>query len=244
MREAEQVLEADPNAFRILFKAACRASWKENRTTGLGVGQAFVGYTDFPSMGRQQYRGACKRILTCGFATIRTTTKGSIISLQGHGFADFTPYGTTIKTTNEQPSSNHQATTNEDGKTIRRKIKDYTEIFEDFWNAYPKARRQAKKKTYQSWQRIDCEIHQTIVNHVKERVRHDMQWAKDNGQFAPMATTFLNQQRWEDEYEGIRRAKPVNKNRPAQVMYKPDGTKIIRKSDGRAVDIKSLLNEL
>ena len=119
----EQLITTDPNAYLILSLCTFRAAWKDNPVTGMMTGQAVMGFTDFPYLTRQQYREATKRIARYGFATIKTTNKGTLVSLNEHGFAQFGDGRTTIKTPIEQPSNNHQTTTNEEGKKLRKKEK-------------------------------------------------------------------------------------------------------------------------
>ena len=139
----------DPNALCILMLATQRATWKGNPINGLKPGQAYMGYTDFPCMSRQQYRGACKRLLTYGFATIETTNKGTVVSLNGCGFADFSCHTTTTKPTIEQPSSNHQTTTREERKKERKKELKNTPlppkgVMLDLWKEYLRTRTRLK----------------------------------------------------------------------------------------------------
>lgn len=67
--------------------------------------------------------------------------------------------------------------------------------FERFWSAYPKkVDKQGAKK---SFRKVDAGIDvllTTLENH-----KRSAQWSKDNGQFIPNPTTWLNQRRWETE---------------------------------------------
>lgn len=72
--------------------------------------------------------------------------------------------------------------------------------FDDFWNAYP--RKEGKAACLKKWQqkRLDDSA-MTIVAHVTQRAKDDKKW-KDG--YVPMPMTFLNQERWTDEYERIK----------------------------------------
>lgn len=72
-------------------------------------------------------------------------------------------------------------------------------MFSEFWKVYP--RKQAKAAALKKWQakKLDAEA-QAIVAHVEVRAKKDKQWL--NG-FIPMPATFLNQERWHDEYESV-----------------------------------------
>ena len=70
--------------------------------------------------------------------------------------------------------------------------------FDRFWNEYP--RKVGKEKARQSW-RTTAKIRPTIekvIAAVQRAISSD-QWLKDNGQFIPHPSTWLNQGRWDDQ---------------------------------------------
>lgn len=75
----------------------------------------------------------------------------------------------------------------------------YTAKFEQWWEAYP--RKTAKFKAFQSWQsHVDeNETALAVIADTEKRGRMRF-WATDKSKI-PMPTTFLNQHRWEDEWE-------------------------------------------
>lgn len=70
--------------------------------------------------------------------------------------------------------------------------------FADFWSAYPKKR--AKKPCLAKWKakRLDDQADRIIAD-VQARLQRDRRWLDG---FAPDPLTYLNQERWDDEYEG------------------------------------------
>lgn len=72
--------------------------------------------------------------------------------------------------------------------------------FERFWSLYP--RKVSKKKAEQAWLKIcpNEALTETILKSL-ETHRKSPQWLKDGGQFIPHATTWLNQERWNDEVD-------------------------------------------
>lgn len=72
--------------------------------------------------------------------------------------------------------------------------------FDEFWAAYPK--KVGKKAAQASWNKIkpDTELHDKIMTAIG-RARATEQWQRENGRFIPNPTTWLNQGRWDDEYE-------------------------------------------
>lgn len=75
-------------------------------------------------------------------------------------------------------------------------IKD--ELFNQFWLAYPK--KVAKKQTMSKFKTIvkDQTTLDTILFDISRRLKTD-EWSKNNGQFIPHPSTYLNQERWNDE---------------------------------------------
>ena len=80
------------------------------------------------------------------------------------------------------------------------KDKEDKNNFEKFWTEYP--RKISKKKAEQVFLKIspDNELFKKIMSTL-ETAKRLPQWTKDNGQFIPHPTTWLNQERWNDELE-------------------------------------------
>lgn len=70
--------------------------------------------------------------------------------------------------------------------------------FERFWNVYP--RKVSKQHALKSWLKIspDEALANTIISSLNEQ-KESQQWTKDNGQFIPHPTTWLNRKGWLDE---------------------------------------------
>ncbi len=76
--------------------------------------------------------------------------------------------------------------------------KTYCSDFLEFWKCYPK--KTGKGKAYQVWKKLKNP--KTTLLKIKAALVWQKkldQWSKDNGQFIPYPTTYLNQRRWEDE---------------------------------------------
>lgn len=76
------------------------------------------------------------------------------------------------------------------------------ERFEAFWKIYPK--KQGKGAAVKAWKKIrpDRQLFETILKSVQDNVNRNQQWKRDNGQYIPNPSTWLNQQRWLDEIPG------------------------------------------
>jgi hypothetical protein len=69
--------------------------------------------------------------------------------------------------------------------------------FESFWTCYP--RKTGKKAAWKAWQHAkDKPPVENIIAAVTAQ-KQSSQWRKDNGQFIPLPSTWLNQGRWSDE---------------------------------------------
>lgn len=81
---------------------------------------------------------------------------------------------------------------------IRLELK---EQFKKFWKVYP--RKQKKQPSEDAWLKHvkTVELANQIIEHIDIRKKSDPQWLKDGGQFIPLASTFLNQGLWSDEYK-------------------------------------------
>jgi hypothetical protein len=104
-RAAEDLLEADPDAYLLMSQIMFRALRKKNKYNrhGLEPNQALVG--DFESCGltRQRYRSALLRLKTNHLITTKKTNKGTIATILGTEFCDINPE-------NKTQQNNHQAT--------------------------------------------------------------------------------------------------------------------------------------
>jgi len=107
---------------------------------------------------------------------------------------------------------------NDNGVKSKKKIKnkkknkdplkdEYSKEFLSFWESYPK--RKDKAKAYQSWLKIDVSngMLKTILDAIEIQKKCD-QW--QNPQYIPMPTTWLNNSRWEDETDGVKKPEPFD----------------------------------
>ena len=72
--------------------------------------------------------------------------------------------------------------------------------FWKFWELYPK--KQAKQTTIKAYMKLFKDnkkiTHEELINAVKKQSK-SKQWLKDGGEFIPLPSTWLNQERWLDE---------------------------------------------
>lgn len=88
------------------------------------------------------------------------------------------------------------------GKISKDSIAQCLERFNDFWSMYP--RKVAKPKALKVWEKInpDKDVFLKIMSSL-EIQKKSSQWTKDDGQFIPHPTTWLNQERWNDETQVV-----------------------------------------
>ena len=67
--------------------------------------------------------------------------------------------------------------------------------FEQFWKCYP--RKEGKQKARSAFTKVDVDIE--ILLAALEQHKKSAQWLKNNGEFIPHASTWLNGRRWEDQ---------------------------------------------
>ena len=100
---------------------------------------------------------------------------------------------------------------------------ELAEAFEVFWKLYPN--KVAKQKARKAWDKIkpDAELRQRLITALgNHRVSRD--WSKDDGQYIPMASTWLNGERWNDILKPVSTAGKPYTNLPTHTpdMYQGD----------------------
>ena len=86
-------------------------------------------------------------------------------------------------------------------KVKESKVKIYScPFFIEFWNLYPK--KEGKGEAWKAWLKVDPKPNNEMIKIMENTIikyKKTDQWKKDNGQFIPLPSTWLNQRRWEDE---------------------------------------------
>lgn len=116
LHRSKQTMELlkDQNAFVLLTCIALRAKRTSDfNVSGLSAGEALLGDYKNYGMSRQEYRTATNKLEKYGFATFKRTNKGTVARLVDCVIYDI---NIELKQPSEQPSANHQATTNKNEK--------------------------------------------------------------------------------------------------------------------------------
>ena len=87
----------------------------------------------------------------------------------------------------------------EDTNIIKEQKSEIDEMFDMFWIVYPK--KSNKKGAKVSFKRIkNLKTEFPLIMEALERFKKSKQWTKQNGEFIPLPTTWINQERWKDEH--------------------------------------------
>lgn len=158
---------------------------------------------------RQRLRTILERLVVTRKITRTPTTKNSIISILDYDCLSNEATGsqaainqqptnlpiiihtTDIQTSKQQPRASR-------GSANSNPVLEAS--FNRFWEAYP--RKTAKQQAFKAWAKLnpDSELVERIIAAI-ERQKQSDQWKRDNGQFIPYPTTWLNGGRWEDEVQ-------------------------------------------
>lgn len=71
--------------------------------------------------------------------------------------------------------------------------------FSYFWNLYP--RKVGKSNAGKAWAKLKSTDRKAAIDDIRKRVSTDPQWLRDNGEFVPHPATYLNGERWTDEWK-------------------------------------------
>jgi hypothetical protein len=114
----------------------------------------------------------------------------------------------TEKPNTEIPLTDNPTLVNTEYKTNTEKEinTDCVNAFNEFYSAYPK--KVGKEPALKSWKKIKPALYEMIIADVKNRSANHIGW--QDKQYVPNPATYLNQKRWEDEVNPIRRQQTNN----------------------------------
>lgn len=77
----------------------------------------------------------------------------------------------------------------------------YSESFEKFWESYPRCKRKSDKSgTAKVFEKYQSEFNLDTLISILEKQKNDMSWIKQDGEFIPAPSVWLNQKQWENDY--------------------------------------------
>ncbi|NWD63580.1 helix-turn-helix domain-containing protein [Pseudomonas sp. IPO3774] len=118
------------------------------------------------------------------------------------------------------PRTSHSSEPVKEPKTLCTSEVELAEAFEVFWKLYPN--KKSKKDARKAWEKLkpSAELRQALMTALgNHRVSRD--WTKDDGQYVPMASTWLNGERWTDVLKPAGNSQTAFTNLPAHTddMY-------------------------
>lgn len=119
-------------------------------------------------------------------------------------------------------SEQNRTEQNRTTKTLGHSTKDFVQKFDEWYAHYPKKVGKAQAlKAFKKLKPSD-ELVATMIDAVKAQCKSD-NWRKDNGQFIPHPSTWLNGKRWEDESAVVIRSEPGHHQSQMKPLSKEDG---------------------
>ena len=97
-----------------------------------------------------------------------------------------------------ESESNPNPNTNPNPTHARAREEAQDDRFDIFWNEYP--RRVSRKDAVKAWKKLkpDGDLFEVIMENLRKQKNSD-DWKRDDGQYIPYASKWLNGRRWEDE---------------------------------------------
>ena len=145
--------------------------------------------------------------------TAYTEEKASLLIKDNKAYSLIGSHEPELLATTRQPDGNHlvpqykiskhkisklsSATEGEEASTVSEpngEVNPAQVAFDAFWDVYPE--KKSKIKARASWSKIDSALYQTIIDDVIKRKASDRMWLD---KFIPHPTTYLNEQRWNDD---------------------------------------------
>ncbi|MFP3494140.1 helix-turn-helix domain-containing protein [Pseudomonas sp. SIMBA_059] len=95
------------------------------------------------------------------------------------------------------PRTSHSPEPVKEPKTLCASEVELAEAFEVFWRLYPN--KKSKKDARKAWEKLkpSADLRHTLMSALGNH-RTSRDWTKDDGQYVPMASTWLNGERWTD----------------------------------------------
>ena len=82
-----------------------------------------------------------------------------------------------------------------------KKQSGYSEEFEKFWEAYPRCKRKSDKSgTFKTFEKYKSVVNTETLIKILNAQKQDQSWIKQDGEYIPAPTTWLNQKNWENDF--------------------------------------------
>jgi hypothetical protein len=135
----------------------------------------------------RQIRTSIDRLIELKILTIKSTTRYSVYTIENYSLYQDVSQKTTNESTSKRPTDDQRTTTKQTHNT-----QNTHNTFDLFWSEYPNKNGKAQAK--KAWNK-----HNPDLNVIKSA----LSWQKESDGwkrgFIPMASTYINNARWEDE---------------------------------------------
>jgi hypothetical protein len=195
----------NPNLWVFWCWCLMKASHKE-RDVVIGFQQVHLMPGDFIfgrkkaseelAMSEQTIRTCIETLKKLKNLTIKVTNKYSVVSIVNWSIYQDEEIG--INQQINQQLTNNQPTTNHKQECKALKNKTIAQMFQIFWEAYPKKKSIGQAEKAFAKTQPDEQLMEKII-HAIERAKTSGEWQKENGQFIPYPATWLNAKGWMDE---------------------------------------------
>ncbi len=218
----------DNNTLLVYIRLLLGAVWCETEYQNVTLQRGQIA-TTLPKIAKEngiterQARTILERLKSTGKVSVKTTSKFSIITLNNYDCisekvsqfdSQMSDERQAARQSNVRPTlyksdiHNTKQTDNEcvqECEPIKETVLERR--FNDFWAAYPK--KVAKGAAYKVWKRLkpSQELTDKIIAAIETQKR-SKQWTLEGGRFIPYPATWLNGERWEDDYSSISPASP------------------------------------
>ena len=174
-----------------------------------------VGYRKM-SYSVNQMKHTMKVLRSNSMITTTNHPRGMVVSICNYDkYQTPSNYESTNESTDE--SSINQPSINRQSPSINKNVKndnnekngkkEYSDLFIEFWSVYPKDRKSDKPGCYAKFKKQPHQTQLDIIEHVRIRATCDRQWLEG---YIPLSKTFMNNNRWTDEYESTKKARTEN----------------------------------
>lgn len=193
----------DKNTTRLFIHLLLKANHKDKEWRGIVIkrGESLTGRMILSvetGLSEQQVRTSLKKLKLTNEITVKTTNRYSIITINNYSSHQEDNRQPNQQITNKEPTDNQQVTTNKKLKNEKNEKNIYH--FHLFWDKYPK--KVGKKKSKSIYKKIvkSSKIEGKIFKGLEDYIR---KWNVEGTplSYIPNPTTWLNQERWEDEVE-------------------------------------------
>ncbi len=210
----------DINTFRLFTHLLLKANYEPKKWHGIdiGIGQFLTSRETLAretALSEQQVRTALTKLKSTNEITSQATNNYSLISITNWEKWQGSNQPSNNPSTSYQPAINQPSTTTKEVKKERSKdTKEIdTSLFDNFWVLYPRKINKADaKKIFTNIIKKGVVDYETIIIGVKN---YNEKCRGQDEKFIAHATTWLNKERWADQYQTAE--KPTAENQQSRL---------------------------